>query len=186
MDSLITAAARALAAGDPLGALNRVALRDDAPALALRGIAMAQLGDLVRAKALVRSAARASPIVRPWRSNRTPQDGAGWNALISKYIGTIPVSGDASCAAEQSISGGPPPRTPVSSAMIAKLGAVARDSQSAAPKAAALSLPAQAPAVSRWVAIIVADPRLSSNIFFVPVERGDVEMSSAAPTSRVW
>ncbi|SIT41322.1 conserved hypothetical protein [Paraburkholderia piptadeniae] len=59
MDSLIAAAARALAAGDPLGALNRVALRDDAPALALRGIAMAQLGDLVRAKALVRSAARA-------------------------------------------------------------------------------------------------------------------------------
>src|ERR1700732_3072173 len=59
MDSLITGAARALAAGDPLGALNRIALRDDAPALALRGIAMAQLGDLVRAKALVRSAARA-------------------------------------------------------------------------------------------------------------------------------
>src|SRR4051812_32732778 len=59
MDSLITAAAGALAAGDPLGALNRVALRDDAPALALRGIAMAQLGDLVRAKALVRRAARA-------------------------------------------------------------------------------------------------------------------------------
>src|SRR5881397_2592993 len=59
MDSLITAAARALAAGEPLGALNRIALRDDAPALALRGIAMAQLGDLVRAKALVRSAARA-------------------------------------------------------------------------------------------------------------------------------
>jgi len=59
MDSLITAAARALAEGDALGALNRVALRDDAPALALRGIAMAQLGDLVRAKALLRSAARA-------------------------------------------------------------------------------------------------------------------------------
>jgi hypothetical protein len=59
MDSLITAAARALAAGDPLGALKRVALRDDAPGLALRGIAMAQLGDFVRAKALVRSAARA-------------------------------------------------------------------------------------------------------------------------------
>src|SRR5580698_5906325 len=59
MDSLITAAARALAAGDALGALKRVALRDDAPALALRGIAMAQLGDLVRAKALLRSAARA-------------------------------------------------------------------------------------------------------------------------------
>src|SRR6201984_2311380 len=59
MDALITAAARALAAGDPLGALNRIALRDDAPALALRGIAMARLGELVRAKALVRSAARA-------------------------------------------------------------------------------------------------------------------------------
>src|SRR6266568_2838045 len=59
MDSLITAAARALAAGDPLGALKRVALRDDAPALALRGIAMAQLGDLVRAKALLRRAVRA-------------------------------------------------------------------------------------------------------------------------------
>ena len=59
MDSLITAAARALAAGDLLGALKRVALRDDAPALALRGIAMAQLGDLVRAKVLLRSAAHA-------------------------------------------------------------------------------------------------------------------------------
>jgi hypothetical protein len=59
MDSLITAAARALAMGDPLGALNRVALREDAAALALRGIAMAQLGDFVRAKALLRSAARA-------------------------------------------------------------------------------------------------------------------------------
>jgi hypothetical protein len=58
MDSLITAAGRALAAGDPLGALNRVALRDDAPALALRGIAMAQLGEFVRAKALLRRAAR--------------------------------------------------------------------------------------------------------------------------------
>lgn len=58
MDSLITAAARALATGDPLGALKRVALRDDAPALALRGIAMAQLGDLDRARILVRRAAR--------------------------------------------------------------------------------------------------------------------------------
>jgi len=59
MDSLITAAARALAAGDPIGALNRIALRDDAPALALRGIALAQLGDLGRARILMRSAARA-------------------------------------------------------------------------------------------------------------------------------
>jgi tetratricopeptide (TPR) repeat protein len=59
MDSLITAAARALAAGDALGALNRVALRDDPPALALRGIAMAQLGEFDRARALLRRAARA-------------------------------------------------------------------------------------------------------------------------------
>src|ERR1700735_4888839 len=59
MDSLITAAARALAAGDPLGALKLVALRDDAPGFALRGIAMAQLGDFARAKALLRRAARA-------------------------------------------------------------------------------------------------------------------------------
>jgi len=59
MDSLITAAARALAAGDPIGALKRVALRDDAPALALRGIAMAQLGDLARAKVLLQRARRA-------------------------------------------------------------------------------------------------------------------------------
>jgi hypothetical protein len=59
MDSLITAAGRALAAGDPLGALKRVALRGDPPALALRGIAMAQLGDFAKAKSLLRQAARA-------------------------------------------------------------------------------------------------------------------------------
>jgi DNA-binding winged helix-turn-helix (wHTH) protein len=59
VDSLITAAARALAAGDALGALNYVALRDDPPALALRGVAMAQLEDFARAKALLRRAARA-------------------------------------------------------------------------------------------------------------------------------
>jgi hypothetical protein len=59
MDSLITAAARALATGDLLGALKRVALREDAPALALRGIAMAQLGELDRAKLLLKRAERA-------------------------------------------------------------------------------------------------------------------------------
>src|SRR3954465_5722592 len=58
MDSLITAAAQARAAGDPFGALNRVALRNDAAALALRGIAMAQLGDLGRARDLRPRAAR--------------------------------------------------------------------------------------------------------------------------------
>jgi tetratricopeptide (TPR) repeat protein len=58
MDSLISASARALAAGDALGALKRVALRDDPPALALRGIAMAQLGEHPRARELLRRAAR--------------------------------------------------------------------------------------------------------------------------------
>ncbi len=59
MDSLITAAARALASGDPIGALKLVALRNDAPGLALRGIAMAQLGEHARARELLRSATRA-------------------------------------------------------------------------------------------------------------------------------
>ncbi len=58
MDALISASARALAAGDPLGALKRIALRNDPPALALRGIAMAQLDDLPRARQLLRRAAR--------------------------------------------------------------------------------------------------------------------------------
>jgi hypothetical protein len=58
MDSLVMAAARALRAGDPLGALKRVALREDPPALALRGIAMAQLGELTRASQLLRRATR--------------------------------------------------------------------------------------------------------------------------------
>ncbi|QLH16427.1 helix-turn-helix domain-containing protein [Paracoccus pantotrophus] len=63
----IAAAAQALAAGDALTALKRVALRDDPPALALRGIAMAQLGDLDRARDLLRRAARglrADPLAR--------------------------------------------------------------------------------------------------------------------------
>lgn len=59
MDSLITAAARALAAGDPIHALQLVALRSDAPGLALRGIAMAQLGEYARARQLLKSATRA-------------------------------------------------------------------------------------------------------------------------------
>jgi hypothetical protein len=58
MDLLVTAAARALKAGDLLGALKRIALWDDAPALALRGIAMAQLGELAKARVLLRRAAR--------------------------------------------------------------------------------------------------------------------------------
>ncbi|MCY1002363.1 helix-turn-helix domain-containing protein [Myxococcus sp. MISCRS1] len=59
MDALVSVAARALREGDPLGALQRVALREDAPALALRGIAMAQLGEFAQAAALLKRAARA-------------------------------------------------------------------------------------------------------------------------------
>jgi hypothetical protein len=65
VDSLITAAAWALASGDPLGALNRIALREDAPALALRGIAMAQLGDFARARVLLDRAAHAFGLHEP-------------------------------------------------------------------------------------------------------------------------
>ena len=89
MDSLITAAARALAAGDPLGALNRVALRDDAPALALRGIAMAQLGDLVRAKTLLRKAAHAFGAREPVARARCVVAEAEI-ALVSRDLGWPP------------------------------------------------------------------------------------------------
>ena len=58
MDSILNAAAQALAKGDVLGALNRVALRNDPAALALRGIAMARLGDMSRARELLKLAAR--------------------------------------------------------------------------------------------------------------------------------
>src|SRR5262245_10239735 len=66
--------------------------------------------------------------------------GAEWKALISKYIGIIPLSGDVCSAAEHNISCGLPPRTPVSAAMNAKVGVAASDSQSAARKAAACPL----------------------------------------------
>lgn len=58
MDSILNSAALALSNGDVLGALNRIALRDDPDALAMRGIAMAQLGELPRARDLLRSAAK--------------------------------------------------------------------------------------------------------------------------------
>ncbi len=48
------------------------------------------------------------------------------------YIGIMPVSGEAS--APQSMASGPPPRTAVSSAMTAKVGAAASDRNSAAPR----------------------------------------------------
>ena len=67
--------------------------------------------------------------------------GAKWKALISAYIGTIPLSGDAPCMGEQSMSG-VPPSADVSTAIIAKVGAAARDSQLAAPRAGLLPVPA--------------------------------------------
>ncbi len=97
MDSLITAAARALAAGDPLGALKRVALRDDAPALALRGIAMAQLGDLARAKELLRRAARAFGSREPVARARCVVAEAEI-ALVSRDLGWPPNALDAARA----------------------------------------------------------------------------------------
>ncbi|MBD1548291.1 HTH domain-containing protein [Roseibium aggregatum] len=86
MDSLITAAGRALAGGDPLGALKRVALRDDAPALALRGIAMAQLGDLPLARELLRKAARAFGSMEPMHRARC-QVAEAEIALVSRDLG---------------------------------------------------------------------------------------------------
>src|SRR5512135_602352 len=98
MDSLITAAARALAAGDPFGALNRVALRDDAPALALRGIAMAQLGDLERAKLLLRKAARAfGPKEAVSRARCVVAEAE--IAFAARDLGWLPKALDAACAA---------------------------------------------------------------------------------------
>jgi hypothetical protein len=97
MDSLITAAARALAAGDALGALKRVALRDDAPALALRGIAMAQLGDLDRAKVLLRRAARAfGPKEAVARARCVVAEAE--IALVSRDLGWPKKALDAACA----------------------------------------------------------------------------------------
>ena len=86
MDSLITAAARALAAGDLLGVLKRVALRDDPPALALRGIAMAQLGDFARAKTLLLARFVQLPLVRIVATfHRT--------ALFSRNLGVLVAAG---------------------------------------------------------------------------------------------
>lgn len=111
MDSLITAAARALAVGDPLGALQRVALRDDAPALALRGIAMAQLGDYARARVLLKSAARgfgareavarARCVVAEAEVALVSRDLAGWPArALAAARATLDAHGDRVNAAQ--------------------------------------------------------------------------------------
>ena len=97
MDSSITAAGRALRAGDPLGALKRVALRNDPPALALRGIAMAQLGDFSRARELLRSAARAFGTNEPVSRARCVVAEAEI-ALASRDLGWAPKALDAARA----------------------------------------------------------------------------------------
>lgn len=89
MDSLVTAAAHALATGDPLLALKRVSLRNDAPALALRGIAMAQLGDLARAKAALKSAADAFGNKEPVARARCVVAEAEI-ALVSRDLAAVP------------------------------------------------------------------------------------------------
>ena len=86
MDSLITAAARALRAGDPLGALKRVALRDAPPALPLRGIAMAQLGECTRAKELLRSATRAFGPKEAVARVTLEQDGDRLNVAHARHL----------------------------------------------------------------------------------------------------
>lgn len=86
MDSMIAAAARALAAGDPLAALKRVALLDDPPALALRGIAMARLGDLARARDLLRRAGRGFG-VREATARARCQVAEAEIALVSRELG---------------------------------------------------------------------------------------------------
>lgn len=109
MDSLITAAGRALAAGDVLGALNRVALRSDAPALALRGVAMARLGDLPRARDLLARATRAFGIKEPVARARCVVALAeialvsrdlGWDAkALGAALATLAAHGDKANAA---------------------------------------------------------------------------------------
>lgn len=98
MDSLINAAGHALSLGDALGALKLVALRNDAPGLALRGIAMAQLGELDRAKALLRRAARAFGAKEAVASARCVVAEAEI-ALVTRDLSFSSKALDAACAA---------------------------------------------------------------------------------------
>lgn len=109
MDSLITAAARALAAGNPIGALKLVALRNDASGLALRGIAMAQLGEYARARELLRSAmrtfsprevvARARCVVAEAEIALVSRDLGGSTEAIESARATLETHGDTANAA---------------------------------------------------------------------------------------
>lgn len=109
MDSAISTAARALSVADPLTALRFVALRSDPPALALRGIAMAQLGELSHAKALLRRAAqkfgageavaRARCIVAQAEVSLALRDLAGAERGLSDAVSLLSKRGDVANAA---------------------------------------------------------------------------------------
>ena len=109
MDSAISTAARALSIADPLTALRFVALRSDPPALALRGIAMAQLGELSHAKALLRRAAhkfgageavaRARCIVAQAEVSLALRDLAGAEQGLADAVSLLAKRGDVANAA---------------------------------------------------------------------------------------
>jgi hypothetical protein len=96
----------------------------------------------------LRALGQRRPQPRPLESSLS--QGAEWKALISKYIGTMPPNSEAPCVAEQSISGMPLPTILVSSAITAKVGAAARHSQSAAPRAALSPDPDPLEAAAMW------------------------------------
>jgi tetratricopeptide (TPR) repeat protein len=109
MDSAISTAARALSFADPLTALRFVALRSDPPALALRGIAMAQLGELSHARALLRRAAhkfgageavaRARCVVAQAEVSLALRDLAGAERGLSAAVALLAKRGDVANAA---------------------------------------------------------------------------------------
>jgi hypothetical protein len=109
MDSAISTAARALSFADPLTALRFVALRSDPPALALRGIAMAQLGELSHARVLLRRAAhkfgageavaRARCVVAQAEVSLSLRDLAGAERGLSAAVALLAKRGDVANAA---------------------------------------------------------------------------------------
>jgi hypothetical protein len=108
VDETLAAAARALDAGDVLEALKRVALREDAPALGLRGVALARLGQLDRARELLRAAARAFGARAPLGQARclladaeialATRDLRGVDAALARAIRTLSTHGDSANA----------------------------------------------------------------------------------------
>ena len=90
------------------------------------------------------------------RRSRPAAPRAGWRSASAKarmegaHQHVHPdhsIRGNASCAAEQNISCGPPPRTPVSSAMMRSHRRAARHTQSAAPRTTAAGHSSRVPIV---------------------------------------